>query len=64
MQRKLAADRIEAIHALRESWRVDYSAARARALSWLRERYLLASPINRRAAIWSGPHGSRGADAG
>ena len=48
MQQKLGTDRSEAIRALRESWRVDYSAARARALSWLGDRYLLARPINRR----------------
>lgn len=27
---------------------VDYSAARARAIEWLGDRYLLAKPINRR----------------
>lgn len=27
---------------------VDYSAARARAIAWLGDRYLLARPINRR----------------
>lgn len=30
------------------SWVVDYSAARARALEWLGDRYLLARPVNRR----------------
>jgi len=29
-------------------WAVDYSAARARAIRWLGDRYLLARPINRR----------------
>jgi hypothetical protein len=29
-----------------ESWVVDYSAARARAIKWLGDRYLLARPIN------------------
>jgi len=29
---------------------VDYSAARAKAIAWLGDRYLLAKPINRRAA--------------
>ena len=28
------------------SWIVDYSAARARAIEWLGDRYLLARPIN------------------
>jgi len=28
------------------SWTVDYSAARARAIDWLGDRYLLARPIN------------------
>jgi len=32
------------------SWVVDYSAARAKAIEWLGERYLLAKPINRRLA--------------
>ena len=27
-------------------WIVDYSAARARAIEWLGDRYLLARPIN------------------
>lgn len=30
------------------AWLVDYSAARARAIEWLGDRYLLARPINRR----------------
>ena len=30
------------------TWVVDYSAARARAIEWLGDRYLLAKPINRR----------------
>lgn len=30
------------------SWVADYSAARARAIEWLGDRYLLAKPINRR----------------
>jgi hypothetical protein len=29
-----------------ETWVVDYSAARARAIKWLGDRYLLAKPIN------------------
>lgn len=28
-------------------WVVDYSAARAKAIEWLGDRYLLARPINR-----------------
>lgn len=31
-------------------WIVDYSAARARAIEWLGDRYLLARPVNRRPA--------------
>jgi hypothetical protein len=31
-------------------WVVDYSAARARAIEWLGDRYLLAKPVNRIAA--------------
>lgn len=31
------------------SWVVDYSAARAKAIEWLGDRYLLAKPINRRS---------------
>jgi hypothetical protein len=30
-------------------WVVDYSAARAKAIEWLGDRYLLAKPINRSA---------------
>lgn len=32
------------------SWVVDYTAATARAIEWLGDRYLLAKPINRRFA--------------
>jgi hypothetical protein len=28
-------------------WIVDYSAARAKAIEWLGDRYLLARPVNR-----------------
>ena len=31
-------------------WVVDYSAARAKAIEWLGDRYLLARPINRISA--------------
>ena len=30
-------------------WIVDYSAARAKAIEWLGDRYLLAKPVNRRS---------------
>jgi hypothetical protein len=30
------------------AWVVDYSAARAHAIRWLGDRYLLARPINRK----------------
>lgn len=33
------------------SWVVDYSAARARAIEWLGDRYLLARPVNRLYAV-------------
>jgi hypothetical protein len=33
-------------------WIVDYSAARARAIKWLGERYLLAKPINASDKSW------------
>jgi hypothetical protein len=40
------------------SWLVDYSAARAKAIEWLGDRYLVARPINRRAASGNvRPHG-------
>jgi hypothetical protein len=32
------------------SWVVDYSAARAKAIEWLGDRYLLAKPVNRSSA--------------
>ncbi len=31
-------------------WVVDYSAARAKAIEWLGDRYLLARPIKRKSA--------------
>jgi hypothetical protein len=34
------------------SWVVDYSAARARAIKWLGDRYLLAKPINASDSGW------------
>jgi hypothetical protein len=33
-----------------QGWVVDYSEARARAIRWLGDRYLLAKPINARAS--------------
>jgi hypothetical protein len=30
------------------AWVVDYSEARARAIAWLGDRYLLAKPVRRR----------------
>jgi hypothetical protein len=35
-----------------QSWVVDYSAARARAIKWLGDRYLLAKPINVNDSGW------------
>ena len=35
-------------------WVVDYSAARAKAIEWLGDRYLLARPVQRRRAGQSG----------
>lgn len=37
------------------TWIVDYSAARAQAIDWLGDRYLLARPINVSAAQRSRP---------
>ncbi|MGP8033543.1 MAG: hypothetical protein ACLPQ6_05295 [Steroidobacteraceae bacterium] len=34
------------------AWVVDYSAARAQAIRWLGDRYLLAKPINRKQDAW------------
>jgi hypothetical protein len=34
------------------TWVVDYSAARAHAIRWLGDRYLLAKPINRKQDAW------------
>lgn len=41
------------------SWIVDYSAARARAIEWLGDRYLLAIPINRRFVTSAAKSGQR-----
>jgi hypothetical protein len=34
------------------AWVVDYGAARAQAIRWLGDRYLLAKPINRKQDAW------------
>jgi hypothetical protein len=44
-------------------WVVDYSAARAKAIEWLGDRYLLAKPINRRATAYYAAGGQRPAHA-
>jgi len=33
-------------------WLIDYSAALARAIEWLGDRYLLAKPINVNGSAW------------
>jgi len=38
------------------SWVVDYSEARARAIKWLGDRYLLARPINATESAWRRTH--------
>ena len=35
-----------------QSWVVDYGAARARAIEWLGDRYLLAKPVNAAESGW------------
>jgi hypothetical protein len=45
------------------SWVVDYSAARAKAIEWLGDRYLLAKPINRSSAASRAKGGQRPAPA-
>jgi hypothetical protein len=35
-----------------QNWVVDYSAARARAIEWLGDRYLVAKPINANDSGW------------
>lgn len=35
-----------------QPWVADYSAARARAIKWLGDRYLLARPINANESSW------------
>jgi hypothetical protein len=43
-------DTLERIRAHASAWVVDYSAARAKALAWLGNRYLLAQPVRRKSA--------------
>lgn len=43
-------DELERIRTLASAWVVDYSAARAKALAWLGDRYLLAQPVRRKSA--------------
>ena len=38
-----------------QSWVVDYGAARARAIEWLGDRYLLAKPVNAADSGWRKP---------
>ena len=38
------------------TWVVDYSAARARAIRWLGDRYLLAKPVNASDSGWRRAH--------
>ena len=40
-------------------WIVDYSTARAKAIAWLGDRYLLARPINRTSSAARVPAGQR-----
>jgi len=47
------------------TWVVDYSAARDRAIRWLGDRYLLATPMRRTASLRATPpHTRRTASAG
>jgi len=46
-----------------QSWVVDYSAARAKAIEWLGDRYLLAKPVNRTLAASRVKSGQRPATA-
>lgn len=46
------------------SWIVDYSAARAKAIEWLGDRYLLAKPVNRSFAASHLEAGQRPATTG
>jgi hypothetical protein len=39
------------ISQLPKTWMVDYGPARDRAIGWLGQRYLLATPVNRMPAV-------------
>jgi len=41
----------KATRQLQKTWMVDYGPARDRAIGWLGRRYLLATPVNRVAAM-------------
>jgi hypothetical protein len=43
-------------HERAHTWIIDYSAARARAIAWLGDRYLLARPINASESTWRNRH--------
>ena len=45
MKRQFSSERAQ-------SWVVDYGAARARAIEWLGDRYLLAKPVNAAESGW------------
>jgi hypothetical protein len=47
-----------ASHERARTWIVDYSAARARAIAWLGDRYLLARPINSSENTWRNEPGN------
>jgi hypothetical protein len=52
---------------LTAAWVVDYGAARAHAIRWLGDRYLLARPINAKpdaGHIWPADPGSMPVDVG
>lgn len=56
--------RISSTEKARE-WVIDYSAARAKAIEWLGDRYLLAKPVPRRRAgqAYGSPSLMRGSGA-
>ena len=41
------------------TWVIDYSAARDRAIRWLGDRYLLATPVRRTASLRANPPRTR-----
>jgi len=42
-------------HQKAATWVIDYSAARDRAIRWLGDRYLLATPVRRTASLRANP---------